>query len=238
MAGILFIISAPSGSGKSTLVNRIKQVVPNLKFSISYTTRAPRGSEQSDVEYHFVSRERFEQMVNADEFLEWATVFDNYYGTAHHYLSDAKFEGKDLLLDIDVQGAAQLRKRVPNAVSIFILPPDRVTLEQRLRRRSQAEHVTDQQIIRRRLEKAREEIGRYPDYGYILVNDKLDDAEAELEAIVWTERMKRNSPDAADIPPEQAEHYRQLAAACEQGNNQRIYPVLESFGLAGSTMVG
>ena len=231
MAGILFIISAPSGSGKSTLVNRIRSIVPNLKFSISYTTRAPRGSEQDGIEYHFIPREEFERKIAANEFLEYATVFDNYYGTACHYLDDAKREGKDLLLDIDVQGAEQLRGKVPDAVSIFILPPDKETLEHRLLKRSQAEHVVDERIIRRRLEKAREEIGRYPDYGYILVNDKLDEAVDELEAIVWSERLRRHSPDAGEITEIDAWRYHELAEGCRKGNNNRIHPVLQSFAL-------
>jgi guanylate kinase len=206
MAGILFIISAPSGSGKSTLVNRTRSIVPNLKFSISYTTRAPRGSEQDGIEYHFIPREEFERKI-------------------------AKREGKDLLLDIDVQGAEQLRGKVPDAVSIFILPPDKETLEHRLLKRSQAEHVVDERIIRRRLEKAREEIGRYPDYGYILVNDKLDEAVDELEAIVWSERLRRHSPDAGEITEIDAWRYHELAEGCRKGNNNRIHPVLQSFAL-------
>jgi guanylate kinase len=231
MAGILFIISAPSGSGKSTLVARVRENVPNLEFSISYTTRAPRGSERDGIEYNFISREEFEQMICEDAFLEHAEVFGNYYGTARHFLEDAKRDGKDLLLDIDVQGAAQLCAKVPDAVSIFILPPDKETLEHRLRKRSQSEHVIDEAIISRRLEKAREEIGRYPDYSYILVNDKLDDAVDELEAIVWSERLKRHSPDENEVTAEQLLRYRELAENCRQGKNQRVYPVLHSFGI-------
>ena len=109
MAGILFIISAPSGSGKSTLVNQLRSLVDNLEFSVSYTTRAPRGSEEEGREYHFTTREEFERMVRADEFLEYAEVFGNYYGTARRSLNDARAHGKDLLLDIDVQGASQVR---------------------------------------------------------------------------------------------------------------------------------
>ncbi len=141
----------------------------------------------------------FEQMIAEDAFLEHAEVFGNLYGTARHFLADAEAKGKDLLLDIDVQGAAQLRVKVPESVSIFVLPPDRNTLEHRLRHRSEAEHVADEAIILRRLEKAREEIGNYPDYRYILVNGKLDQAVEELSAIVWSERLKRHSPDALAI---------------------------------------
>lgn len=231
MAGILFIISAPSGSGKSTLVAKLRDLVPNLEFSISYTTRQPRGSERNGFEYNFVTREEFEKMIGEDSFLEHAEVFGNYYGTASHFLQDAEREGKDLLLDIDVQGAAQLRHRAPNAVSIFVLPPDKETLEQRLRKRSQAEHVVDERIICRRLEKAREEVGRYPDYDYILVNDKLDEAVDELEAIVWSERLGRGSPDSREITQIDGWRYYQLAERCRRGKNERMDPVLKSFGI-------
>ena len=139
MAGILFIISAPSGSGKSTLVNQLRSLVTDLEFSVSYTTRPPRGSEQQGREYHYVSRSRFEEMIRQGEFLEWAPVFGNYYGTAFRSLTDAQSAGKDLLLDIDVQGAAQVREREPDAVSIFVLPPNPQVLATRLRNRSRAE---------------------------------------------------------------------------------------------------
>ena len=155
MAGILFIISAPSGSGKSTLVSQLRTLVEGLDFSISYTTRAPRGSEEDGREYHFTSREEFERMVAAGDFLEWAEVFGNYYGTAVSALDHAKDAGKDLLLDIDVQGALQVMKKLPEAVSIFILPPSPEVLEMRLRNRSEAEHMTSETVIERRLSQAR-----------------------------------------------------------------------------------
>src|SRR6201996_6440136 len=123
MAGILFIISAPSGSGKSTLVAEVRRLVEGLEFSISYTTREPRGSEEDGREYHFIDRARFEAMIERDAFLEWADVFGNYYGTARSTLDHAREQGRDLLLDIDVQGAMQVMKSLPEAVSIFILPP-------------------------------------------------------------------------------------------------------------------
>src|SRR5215469_11454898 len=123
MAGILFIISAPSGSGKSTLVSQLRSMVEGLDFSISYTTRSPRGSEEDGREYHFTSREEFERMIAAGDFLEWAEVFGNYYGTALSALAHARDAGKDLLLDIDVQGAVQVMKKLTAAVSIFIMPP-------------------------------------------------------------------------------------------------------------------
>src|ERR1700756_5638687 len=139
MAGILFIISAPSGSGKSTLVSQLRTLVEGLEFSVSYTTRSPRGSEEDGREYNFTTRERFERMIKAGEFLEWAEVFGNYYGTAVSTLDHAKRAGKDLLLDIDVQGAEQVMKKMPEAVTIFVVPPSPQVLEARLVRRSEAE---------------------------------------------------------------------------------------------------
>src|SRR5438270_9866887 len=162
----VFIISAPSGSGKSTLVNKIRQTVANLKFSISYTTRKARGNENNANEYYFVSREQFEEMIRNDDFLEHANVFGNYYGTARTFLKEAEENGCDLLLDIDVQGAAQIKTKLPDAVSIFILPPNRSELEHRLRHRSQ----DSESVIQRRLDEASREIENYEKYDYILVN--------------------------------------------------------------------
>ena len=192
MAGILFIISAPSGSGKSTLVAQLRTLVEGLDFSISYTTRAPRGSEEDGREYHFTSRGEFERMVAAGDFLEWAEVFGNYYGTAVSALGHAKDAGKDLLLDIDVQGAVQVMKRLPEAVSIFILPPSPEVLERRLRNRSEAEHMTSETVIERRLSQARNELKQVWDYKYALVNDVLDEAVMEMRAIVLFERGVRD----------------------------------------------
>jgi guanylate kinase len=191
MSGILFIISAPSGSGKTTLTNELLTLVPGLKFSISYTTRPPRGSEQTGREYFFVSREEFEEMVRRGEFLEYACVFGHYYGTARRFLDDARNTGRDLVLDIDVQGAAQVAK-MPEAVSIFILPPSREVLEFRLRNRSHSEHMDSEEVIRRRLEGARKEIENYRNYDYILVNDRLEQSIAQLKAIVAAVRLKRS----------------------------------------------
>src|ERR1700761_5212782 len=188
MAGILFIISAPSGSGKSTLVSETRRLVSGLDFSISYTTRQPRGSEQDGVEYHFTTREEFERMIRAGEFLEWAEVFGNYYGTALSALETARLNGADLLLDIDVQGALQVMKKMPEAVSIFILPPSPEVLERRLRNRSQAEGVSEESVIERRLSQARTELEQLDDYTYALVNDALDEAASEMRAIVLVAR--------------------------------------------------
>ncbi len=196
MAGILFIISAPSGSGKSTLVAQVRSLVSGLDFSISYTTRPPRGSETDGREYHFTQRDTFEQMVENGEFLEWASVFGNYYGTAFSALEHARAAGKDLLLDIDVQGAVQIMKRMPEAVSIFILPPSPEVLEMRLRNRSEAEHMTSEDVIERRLQQARSELEQIWDYKYALVNDVLDQATAEMRAIVLYERGVRDGVTA------------------------------------------
>ena len=184
---VVFIISAPSGSGKSTLVNRLMQEVPNLCFSISYTTRAPRGHEVQGANYHFTSRAEFEARLEKREFLEHADVFGNYYGTHRSELANARAQGKDLVLDIDVQGAAQLKKRIPDAVSIFVLPPSREVLEQRLRARSQDK----EEVIRRRLADAAREIRNYSLYDYVLVNNDLDLAAETLKAIVRAERVRR-----------------------------------------------
>lgn len=199
MAGILFIISAPSGSGKSTLVAQLRTLVEGLEFSVSYTTRPPRGSEIDGREYHFTDRARFEQMAERGEFLEWAQVFGNYYyGTARSALENARAAGKDLLLDIDVQGAMQVMQKLPEAVSIFILPPSPQVLEMRLRNRSVAEHVNDEEELERRLKQARNEVERVWDYKYALVNDVLDRAVAEMRAVVLHERHANAGIAAAD----------------------------------------
>jgi guanylate kinase len=196
MAGILFIISAPSGSGKSTLVNQLRSLVEGLDFSISYTTRAPRGSEEDGREYHFTTRKEFERMIAAGDFLEWAEVFGNYYGTAVSALQHAKGADKDLLLDIDVQGAVQVMEKMQEAVSIFVLPPSPQVLEMRLRSRSEAEHVTSEDVIQKRLAEARNELKLMRDYKYALVNDVLDQAVIELRAIVLCERGVRDGVQA------------------------------------------
>ena len=233
MSGILYIISAPSGSGKSTLVNELRTMVPDLDFSVSYTTRSPRGSEQNGREYFFVTRDQFEEMLRNDEFLEHAEVFGNYYGTARRFLKEAQTEGKDLLLDIDVQGARQVCQKIPDAVSIFVMPPDKPTLESRLRKRSLAENVKPE-VIQRRLETATKEIENYRNYGYILVNDRLKQAVYELRAIVLSERMKRSGPPYAPG----ASNVCAIAERCRQANAQeRVKPVLRSFGQLASGSV-
>jgi guanylate kinase len=184
----VFIISAPSGSGKSTLVARLLAHMPGLMFSVSYTTREARGHEVNGENYHFVSRQEFETMIARDEFLEWAEVFGNYYGTHRGVLEQARASGKDLVLDIDVQGARQLKGRVSHAVSIFILPPSRQVLEERLRTRSQDSEA----VIERRLREAAEEIRNYSQYDYVLVNREVQASTDTLVSIVRSVRSRRD----------------------------------------------
>ena len=224
MAGILFIISAPSGSGKSTLVSQLLTLVAGMEFSISYTTRPARGSEKDGREYHFTSRAEFERKVANNEFLEHAEVFGNYYGTGVSALERAREQGRDLLLDIDVQGALQVIERLPAAVSIFILPPSPQVLEMRLRNRSQAEHMTIESIIERRLSEAREELKQIHRYRYALVNDVLDQAATELRAIVMTERALAGS---APIP---SQSDATIAATCRTTDpSPRLSAALATF---------
>ena len=228
MAGILFIISAPSGSGKSTLVSELRKQVSKVDFAVSWTTRLPRGSEEDGRQYHFTTREIFEQMVAEDKFLEHAEVFGNLYGTARASLDEARAAGHDLLLDIDVQGAAQVRTKLPEAVSIFVLPPTPKVLRTRLRNRSRAEGVEDEAEVYRRLSEARKEIENYREYGYILVNDILDRAVAQLEAIVQAERFYRHDEPIAF----RSRRVLEVAAGCLKVNSyERVKPVLEAFGI-------
>lgn len=185
----VFIISAPSGSGKSTLVHSLLEQEPGLIFSVSYTTRAPRGQEQDGREYHFVTREEFERMIAAGEFIEWARVFDHYYGTHRRYVDQGAAEGRDVVLDIDVQGARQLREKIPGAVSVFILAPSREELEKRLRARGD----TSDAVIERRLAEAAREIRNFEQYDYVLINDDLQAAAERLLWIVRTARLRSSS---------------------------------------------
>jgi guanylate kinase len=225
MSGV-YIISAPSGSGKSTLVNQVRLIVPGLKFSISYTTRAPRAGEQNGREYYFVPRNEFEEMVSKNEFLEYADVFGNYYGTARRFRREAEEEGKDLLLDIDVQGAAQIKRKIPDAVSIFILPPNRQELEKRLRTRS----LDAEEVIQRRLVTASREIENYDKYDYILVNDRLEESIDALKSILLAERLMR--PGAQEQKQRSADDTDLMAKAerCRLKNvRERLQPILASF---------
>jgi guanylate kinase len=185
---IVFIISGPSGSGKSSLVELLLRSVSGVDFSVSYTTRQPRGSERNGREYFFISREEFERMASADEFLEHADVVGNYYGTARRFLTQAKEEGHDLLVDVDVQGAAQLKGNIRDTVSIFVMPPDRKELEWRIRNRG----LDAEDVIQSRLERSSREMENYNKYDYVLVNKRLEDCADELREIVISERNQRS----------------------------------------------
>ncbi len=225
---IVYIVSAPSGSGKSTLVNELFKMVRHLDFSVSYTTRPPRGSEQNGKEYFFVSRDDFEAMIAAGKFLEHAEVFGDervrgeYYGTAWRFLREAEARSHDLLLDIDVQGASQVKEKIPDAVSIFILPPDRETLERRLRSRGE----DSEEVIRRRLDTARREIENYSKYDYILVNKVVEQSADQLRDIVLAEKLLRGGARPS------GEEARRVAAAqaCRlEEARERVQPILASF---------
>jgi len=195
--GQLFIVSAPSGTGKTTLVERLVQCVPDLRMSRSYTSRPARVGEQDGVDYNFITRERFEEMVREVQFLEWADVFGNYYGTSASDTEAMLARGEDVMLVIDVQGARQVRSRGIETVDIFVLPPSAVVLEQRLRGRSKD---SDEQI-RRRLQVASTEVDEYSQYEYVVINDDIEAAVGRLQSIVGAERarVKRVREDAEVI---------------------------------------
>ena len=187
--GLLFIVSAPSGTGKTTLAERLAQIVPNLCLSRSYTSRPARPGEQDGVDYNFISRTRFEDMVGRGEFLEWADVFGNYYGTCASETERCLASGQDLVLVIDVQGARQVRSGGLGSVGIFVLPPSAATLEQRLRGRSK----DADEVIRKRLDAARREVVEFVTYEYVVVNDEIDAAVDRLRAIVLAERARASA---------------------------------------------
>lgn len=183
------MISAPSGAGKSTLVKRLLASNPKLRFSVSHTTRPRRAGEKNGREYFFISEEQFKRMIDAGEFVEWADVFGNLYGTSWEQLRTAQEEGKDSLLDIDVQGHRQVRHRLPEAVSIFVLPPSFQELERRLRQR----HSDRPEVILKRLETAREEITHWPEYDYLVVNDRVGRATQALQTILRAASLRRQN---------------------------------------------
>jgi len=186
--GNIFVISAPSGAGKTTLVNRLLASVPGLTFSVSHTTREPRTGEKDGRDYFFVTPGKFRRMIRRGDLLEWARVFDNYYGTSWNKVRAAQRSGTDILLDIDVQGHQQVKKLLPEAVSIFILPPSFKELESRLRQR----HLDTTDIIRKRLAFARQEITHWPEYDYLIVNDHLARATQALKAVVVAARFRKS----------------------------------------------
>ena len=195
--GQLFIVSAPSGTGKTTLVERLVQCVPDLRLSRSYTSRPARVGEQDGVDYNFITRERFEEMVREVQFLEWADVFGNYYGTSAADTEAMLARGEDVVLVIDVQGARQVRSRGIETIDIFVLPPSAAVLGQRLRGRSK----DSEEQIRRRLQVASAEVDEYSQYEYVVVNDEIEAAVGRLQSIVGAERarVKRVREDAEAI---------------------------------------
>ena len=186
LKGLLIVISAPSGTGKTTLTHMLLKEFPNMEFSVSYTTRKPRPGEVNGKDYFFVDRETFERMIEEGDFLEWAEVYGNLYGTSKSQVIKALNEGKDILLDIDTQGALQVKRNFPEAVLIFILPPSFKELERRLRSRG----TDDEETIERRLKIARVEVERAPLYDYIVVNDRLEKAYEKLKSIVIAEKCR------------------------------------------------
>ena len=178
--GRLYVIAAPSGAGKTSLVKALMAREPRLRFSVSYTTRKPRANEIDGRDYHFISPDRFQEMVERGEFLEHAQVYDNFYGTGVHAVRDALAAGGLVLLEIDWQGARQVRERLPDARTIFILPPTRQALEERLKARS----TDSEAVIQRRLQDARRDIGHWTEFDFVVINDRFDQAVEDLHAIV------------------------------------------------------
>lgn len=195
--GNLIVISAPSGSGKTSLANRLLAELEGVRFSVSYTTRPKRRGEKNGVEYYFVTQARFEEMIKADEFLEHAHVYENYYGTGRNFVLREMQSGCDVLLDIDVQGAMKVKKKLPEAVMVFVLPPSFYVLRQRLIKRG----LDDPRVIEKRLKIARQEIQHYKDYEYVIINEDISRSVKELKSIVLASRCKveRRAREAKEI---------------------------------------
>jgi guanylate kinase len=189
MSGNLFIISAPSGAGKTSMVSALLNSNRQIALSISYTTRAPRPGETDGKEYHFVGRDRFLQMAQQGDFLESAEVYGNLYGTSQSWIEKQLASGRDILLEIDWQGAAQVRKLMPQAISIFILPPSLAALESRLNGRGQ----DSAEVIARRLQAAQQDISHVAEFDYVIINDKLDEALRQLDAVITAAGLRRDS---------------------------------------------
>ena len=186
MSGLLFVITAPSGAGKSSLIDALLKDDPHLRLSVSYTTRAPRPGELNGREYHFVDKKTFLAMLERGEFLESAEVHGNHYGTSQAVIREALARGQDLMLEIDWQGAQQVRRLYPACVGVFILPPSVAELERRMRARGQ----DSDEVIRRRMSSAEEEISHAPEFNYAIINKDFDEAKRDLQAIIRVERLK------------------------------------------------
>jgi len=187
-AGRIFVISGPSGSGKSTLIREVRQKVPALGYSISHTSRPPRGQERNGVEYHFVTKDKFQKMIDHGDFVEWAEVYQDFYGTSVTSLKGQITLGLDVIMDIDVQGARNIKDHFKTAILIYVLPPSLEILEKRLRERG----TDDEKSIRMRLKKTAKEIKNCVSYDYLLFNDKLDQAVEELKSILVAERCRKS----------------------------------------------
>lgn len=184
--GTIFIVVAPSGAGKTSLVSALLQAEPGVELSVSYTTRAPRTGEENGRHYHFTDRATFENMIEAGDFLEYAEVYGNYYGTSKRWLRERLAAGRDILLEIDWQGARQVREVFPDAVSVFILPPSIEVLEARLRGRA----TDSEEVIARRLSEARAEIDQVAEYDYLIVNDDFEQARLDLISVIRSQRLR------------------------------------------------
>jgi len=184
MSGQLFVISAPSGAGKSTVAMAVRQRIPGLGYSISHTTRKPRGDERNGVNYHFVDDRTFTKMIDEGAFVEWAKVYDNFYGTSSSNLQDQTASGLDVLMDVDIQGGRNIKDRFPDSVLIFLLPPSLEELERRLRERG----TDNEPVIRARMKSAADDIKNCTWYDYIIVNDKLEQAIDETQSIIISKR--------------------------------------------------
>ena len=187
-AGRILVVSGPSGSGKSTLIREVREKAPDLGYSISHTSRPPRGQEKNGVEYHFVSKETFQKMIDHGDFVEWAEVYQDFYGTSVSSLQGQITLGRDVIMDIDVQGARNIKNHFKEAILIYVLPPSLEILEKRLRERG----TDDEKSIRTRLKKAAKEIKNCVSYDYLLFNDRLDQAVEELKSILVAERCRKS----------------------------------------------
>lgn len=185
--GLLFVLSGPSGVGKGTVCNALRKVNKNITYSVSATSRAPRAGEIDGVNYFFKTKEQFEEMIKNDQFLEWAQYVNNYYGTPKKFVMDMLDQGKDVILEIEVQGAMQVKEKYPDGIFIFLAPPDMEELHQRIRNRG----TEDDEVIQSRMKKAREEIEMMVNYDYVVINDEVDLAVKRIEAIVIAEHCKQ-----------------------------------------------
>lgn len=189
---MLVVVSSPSGGGKGTLIDQVLKIVPGVEYSVSYTTRGPRQGEKDGREYFFVSTAVFEEMIGRQEFLEWANVYGSLYGTSREQVNRERNAGRDIILEIDVQGAAKVRSLVADAVSVFILPPSFEVLRRRL-----VDRGTDSPAdLERRLKGAPAEVRQYQDFQYVIVNDDVERASAQLASVIWAERARRDRQEA------------------------------------------